>query len=196
LKKIVVFASGSGTNFQAIIDTVVQKSIHAEITGLITDNPDAAAIKRAQKNGIPFRVLRSADYNDYQAYTFGLLNQLNEWKPDLIVLAGYLKKIPVEVIRLYENRIINIHPALLPKYGGKGFYGMNVHRAVIAAGEKESGCTVHIVTEEYDKGPILAQMKVPVKKDDRPETLQQRILKQEHRLLPQVINKLLTQKQS
>ncbi|HKI45567.1 MAG TPA: phosphoribosylglycinamide formyltransferase [Balneolales bacterium] len=196
MKKIVVFASGSGTNFQAIIDTVVQKSIHAEITGLITDNPDAAAIKRAQKNGIPFRVLRSADYNDYQAYIFGLLNQLNEWKPDLIVLAGYLKKIPVEVIRLYENRIINIHPALLPKYGGKGFYGMNVHRAVIAAGEKESGCTVHIVTEEYDKGPILAQMKVPVKKDDRPETLQQRILKQEHRLLPQVINKLLTQKQS
>jgi formyltetrahydrofolate-dependent phosphoribosylglycinamide formyltransferase len=195
LKKIVVFASGSGTNFQAIIDAVFQKSIYAEITGLITNNPDATAIERAQKKGIPFRILRSNDYNDYQLYTSDLLNQLDEWKPDLIVLAGYLKKIPIKVIRRYENRIINIHPALLPKYGGKGFYGINVHRAVIAAGEKESGCTVHIVTEEYDRGPILGQIKVPVKKGDSPEILQQRILKQEHMLLPQVINKLLTQKQ-
>ncbi len=194
MKKIVVFASGSGTNFQAIIDAVIQKSIPAEITGLITNNPDATAIDRAKRNGVSVRLLRSGDYDDYQVYTADLLNQLDEWKPDLIVLAGYLKKIPVEIIRRYEHRIINIHPALLPKYGGKGFYGINVHRAVIAAGEKESGCTVHVVTEEYDKGPILDQVKVPVKKDDSPEILQQRILKQEHRLLPQVITKLLTQK--
>ena len=196
MKNIVVFASGSGTNFQAIIDAVDQKSIRAEIAGLITNNPDAISIDRARKNGIPVRILRSQDYDDFQVYTSDLLNQLDEWKPDLIVLAGYLKKIPVEVIRRFENRIINIHPALLPKYGGKGFYGIKVHRAVIAAGEKESGCTVHIVTEEYDKGPILGQVKVPVEEDDSPETLQQRILIQEHRLLPQVINKLLTQKQS
>lgn len=195
MKKIVVFASGSGTNFQAIIDAVAQKSIPAEITGLITNNPDAKSIDRACNNGIPVRILRSTNYTDYKDYTSDLINQLRKWEPDLIVLAGYLKKIPLKVIRLYENKIINIHPALLPKYGGKGFYGMNVHRAVIAAGEKESGCTVHIVTEEYDKGPILGQIKVPVQKDDSPEILQQRILKEEHRLLPQVINKLLTQKQ-
>ena len=195
-KKVVVFASGSGTNFQAIIDAIDQKSIQAEIAGLITNNPDAISIDRARKNGIPVKILRSVDYDDYQAYTIDLLNQLDAWKPDLIVLAGYLKKIPIQIIRRYENRIINIHPALLPKYGGKGFYGIKVHRAVIAAGEKESGCTVHIVTEEYDRGPILGQIKVPVEKDDSPETLQQRILIQEHRLLPQVINQLLTQKQS
>jgi len=194
LKKVVVFASGSGTDFQSIIDAIAEKSLHAEIAGLITNNPDAGALERAQQNDIPERVFRLSDYPDTESYTNDLVDQLDEWKPDLIVLAGYLKKIPVEVIRQYENRIINIHPALLPKYGGKGFYGIKVHRAVIASGDRESGCTVHIVTEEYDKGPILAQVKVSVQKDDTPEILQQRVLKEEHRLLPQVINNLLTQK--
>lgn len=196
MKKVVVFASGSGTDFQSIIDAIAEKSLHAEIAGLITSNPDAGALDRAEKNDIPARILRLSDYPDTESYTIALVDQLDEWKPDLIVLAGYLKKIPVEVIRQYENKIINIHPALLPKYGGKGFYGIKVHRAVITSGDHESGCTVHIVTEEYDKGPILAQVKVPVQKGDTPEILQQRVLKEEHRLLPQVISNLLTQKQS
>ncbi len=196
MKKVVVFASGSGTDFQSIIDAIALKSVHAKIAGLISNNPDAGALERARKNEIPARILRPTDYPDSNIYASYLMDQLDEWSPDLIVLAGYLKKIPVEVIRRYEHRIINIHPALLPKYGGKGFYGIKVHRAVIAAGENESGCTVHVVTEEYDQGPILAQAKVHVYKDDTPEILQQRILKEEHRLLPQVINNLLTKKQS
>ncbi len=125
-----------------------------------------------------------------------MVQTLEEWKPDLIVLAGYMKKIPDIIIKKYANRIINIHPSLLPKYGGKGYFGMNVHKAVIENGEKESGCTVHVVTNEYDSGPVLEQTRVPVFPDDTPEALQKRILVQEHLLLPKVIRQILTSKKS
>ncbi len=192
MKKIVIFASGSGTNFQAVIDAVARQSLHACVSGLVTDNPQAGAIERAKKSNIPVKVLRAGDYPGYEAYTEALIALLDEWEPDLIVLAGYLKKIPVEVIRRYPNRIINIHPSLLPKYGGRGFYGIKVHQAVIAAAEKESGCSVHLVTEHYDEGPVLAQTRVNVSPDDTPESLQRKILEQEHQLLPRVIHHLLT----
>jgi len=192
LKNIVVFASGSGTNFQAIIDACEAGQIkEAQISGLLASKKGIQAIDRAQKSDIPTAVLDRKQFKTEEAFTEQLLEQLSRWEADLIVLAGYLKKIPTPVIEKYRNRIINIHPSLLPKYGGKGFYGDRVHRAVIENEEEYSGCTVHIVTEEYDKGPILAQNKVPVYAKDDPATLASRILKEEHQLLPAVIQKLI-----
>lgn len=192
LKQIVFFASGSGTNFQSVIDAIEAGKIEARITGLISNKPDIGAVDRAKKHHIPTAILSPADYADQKAYESALLNRLKKWNPNLIVLAGYLLKIPSRVIREYEGQIINIHPALLPKYGGKGFYGMNVHEAVIEADESESGCSVHIVTEAYDEGPVIGRCTVPVQSSDTPEKLARRVLEQEHKLLPDVINKLLT----
>lgn len=191
-KNIVVFASGSGSNFQAIIDAVEANNIDADITGLITSKTNIPAIDRALNAGIPFRAILPSQYSDSTAFGLAILDVLEEWKPDLIVLAGYMIKVPNNVTHRYRGRIINIHPALLPKYGGKGYYGERVHRAVLEAGEQESGCTVHYVDENYDRGPIIAQKKVPVLPGDTPQTLAERVLNEEHQLLPQVIQQLLS----
>lgn len=191
MKHIVVFASGSGTNFQAIIDAVQSGQLQAEISGLITDRNEIEALERARSNDIDTRILPPSEFASPPEYRNAMLQQLERWEPDLIVLAGYLRKVPDAVLDRYPGRIINIHPALLPRYGGKGFYGLRVHRAVLENGDRESGCTVHIVTPEYDRGPILAQEHVPVEPDDTPESLAARVLEQEHRLLPQVIRDLL-----
>ncbi|MDZ7658446.1 phosphoribosylglycinamide formyltransferase [Fodinibius sp.] len=190
---IIVFASGSGTNFQAIIDAVESGQINGRIAGLITNKRGIQAINRAQKHNIDHKYLSPTDFSSHSSYVETLINQLKKWDTQLIALAGYMIKIPSEIIDRYKNRIVNIHPSLLPKYGGKGFYGMNVHRAVIDNEETTSGCTVHIVTEEYDQGPILGQRKVQVKESDDPESLAQRILKEEHKLFPEVIAKLAKQ---
>ena len=187
MKNIIVFASGSGTNFQSIIDAVQRGDIPARIKGLITDRHDIGAINRAKKNDIEVAVIDPGSFAHNSDFEKALSNQLDDWNASLIVLAGYLKKIPAGIIEEYPNRIMNIHPSLLPKFGGKGFYGSRVHKAVLEAGEKESGCTIHIVTEEFDKGPILAQAKVPVHSEDTPEQLAQRILKEEHKLFPETI---------
>lgn len=192
VKNIVVFASGSGTNFQAIIDAVESGEIDARITGLVAGGERIGAVRRAEKAGIPFRVITTSDIPDGKTFADELLHQLKQWRPDLIVLAGYLKQIPADVIKAYPSGIVNIHPSLLPKFGGKGFYGILVHRAVLEADEKESGCTVHLVDEEYDRGPILAQQRVPVLPDDTPESLAERIRREEHKLYPRVIQQLLT----
>ncbi len=186
-----MFASGSGTNFQALIDAVQSGQIDARIRGLISNNDKAKALERARKHDIETSVIKPSDYSDHQNYENELLSQLDQWKTDLIVLAGYMIKIPDSVVEAYENRIVNIHPSLLPKYGGKGYYGLKVHEAVISNNETESGCTVHLVTDEYDKGPILAQQKVPVYESDNAETLAGRVLKQEHYLLPKVVGELI-----
>ena len=190
---IVVFASGSGTNFQAIIDAVKSGQINGRIVGLITNKKGIQAIDRAQKHNIDHQYLAPSDFSSYTKYIEALIEQLEKWDTQLIALAGYMIKIPSEIINKYEARIVNIHPSLLPKYGGKGFYGMNVHQAVIENEETTSGCTVHVVTEEYDQGPILGQQEVPVKRSDDPESLAQRILKEEHKLFPKVIAKLADQ---
>ena len=192
MNKLVVLASGSGTNFQSIIDAVNSGEIrNSVLSGLITNNPRAGAIKRAQKESIPVFILPDSHSGPDES---GLFEILKELQPDLIILAGYLKKIPDSVIDQWTNKIINIHPALLPKFGGKGFYGMHVHRAVIESGDKESGCTIHYVNEVYDDGEIIAQEKVPVLPDDTPESLASRVLSAEHRLYPKTIQKLLNQK--
>lgn len=190
MHKIVFFASGSGTNFQSVIDAIDSGQIDAEITGLITNKSQIGAIRRAEKHSIPVRVINQESASEY---TEELLEALSDFSPDLIVLAGYLKKIPEEVIDRYSGKIINIHPSLLPKYGGKGFFGMNVHRAVIEGGERYSGCTVHYVDDIYDNGSIITQQTVSVEPDDTPESLARKILKEEHDLLPKTIKKLLTQ---
>ena len=189
MKKLVVFASGSGSNFQAIIDGIEKKEINAKISGLITDRFGTGAVERAKKHQIPYVEIEE---NNPELFSNIAVEQLNIWKPDFIVLAGFLRKISDEIIHRYPNKIINIHPSLLPKYGGKGFYGLKVHKAVLEAGDLESGCTVHYVNEEYDRGAIIMQQRVDVLENDTPETLAARVLNAEHKLLPTVIKKLLT----
>lgn len=190
---LVIFASGSGTNFQSIIDAVADGRIDAKITGLITNRDNIQSIDRAQRAGIPVAVIKPGEYSATESFSEALLNKLSDWNPDLIVLAGYLAMIPKQVISTYKNRMINIHPSLLPKYGGKGYFGKHVHKAVLSAGDSESGCSVHYVTEDYDTGPVIAQKRVPVLNGDTPERLAARILKEEHRLLPDIINQILTE---
>jgi len=190
VKKLVIFASGSGSNFQAIIDAVKSGYISAEIAGLVSNKEGIGAIERAKVHNIPVAVISDSDQ---KKFTSRLKQQLAEWKPDLIILAGFLKKIPDEIVSLYRNKIINIHPALLPKHGGKGFYGLRVHRSVLEAGDQESGCTVHYVNENYDEGDIIRQAKVPVFQTDTPEKLAGRVLKVEHKLLPSVIKQIINQ---
>lgn len=191
LKNIVVFASGSGSNFQSIIDAISTGSLQASITGLITDRDQIKSIERAQFHNIPYTILSPASFVHQSVFESTLLNQLEIYNTDLIVLAGYLKKIPGKVIRTYRDRILNIHPSLLPKYGGKGFYGIKVHEAVLLNEEIESGCTVHVVNEVYDDGPVLAQSKVPVYKTDTASDLASRVLIEEHKLYPKVISEYL-----
>lgn len=188
MKKLVVFASGSGSNFQAIIDAVENGTISAEIAGLISNKKEAGAVGRAQKHQIPVRIIPAEDPG---FFVKELPRQLDIWSPDLIVLAGFLKKIPDKILKKYPRRIINIHPSLLPKYGGKGFYGQRVHQAVLDAGDDISGCTVHYVNEEYDRGDIIRQERVDVLPGDTPETLAARVLSREHQILPVVIKDLI-----
>lgn len=188
---LVVLASGSGSNFQSIIDAIRIGNIEAHIGALIANRDGIGAIKRADAAAIPSHILSPKSFPSEEAFSHALLHVLRDCNPDLIVLAGYLVKLPLEVIKAYPGKIINIHPSLLPLYGGKGFYGLNVHSAVIADRANESGCSIHIVTEEFDEGPVIAQRKVPVYPDDTPETLASRILEQEHQLLPETIQRLL-----
>lgn len=193
MKRLVVFASGSGSNFQAIIDSIAAGAISAECVGLVCDRDGIGAIDRAIHHKIPVYVVRRKDFEDYDNYALSLTATLQALDPDLIVLAGYLNKIPSMVVEHWRGKIINIHPALLPKFGGKGYFGIRVHEAVIESGDRISGCTVHFVDEVYDNGAIIAQSTVPVFPEDTASTLQSRVLEQEHILLPSVIENLLNQ---
>jgi len=189
-KRLAVFVSGSGTNFEAIQKSILKGKINGKIVLVISSNPNAGAIEKSKKFGIDCYVVREKDFTDYTKYVKRLSELLKEYNIDYILLAGYLKKIPSEIVQEYRWRILNIHPALLPKFGGKGMYGLNVHRAVLEAGEKVTGVTIHFVDEEYDHGPIIIQKKVKVKKNDTPESLQKRVLKIEHKLYPYVVSRL------
>ncbi|MBO6536052.1 MAG: phosphoribosylglycinamide formyltransferase [Balneolaceae bacterium] len=191
MKNIVVFASGSGSNFQSLIEATLTGQIPGVITGLITDRKNIQAIDRAKKHNIPVEILNPSSFDNEETYSTTLLKTLSRFNTDLIVLAGYLKKIPNSIISIYQNRILNIHPSLLPKYGGKGFYGKRVHQAVIENNEAESGCTVHLVTEIYDDGPVLGQSKIMLAEDETADSLAKKILALEHKLYPQVISDFL-----
>ena len=183
---IAVFASGRGSNFEAVFSKIQAGEIRAKIKCLISNNPEAPALEFAKKNGI------SAFAIDIKsvASTKQFLKILEDNKISLIVLAGYMKLIPNEVVERFQNKIINIHPALLPAFGGKGCYGMNVHKKVIKSGVKYTGATVHFVNNNYDEGQIIAQEIVSVLPEDTPEDVAQRVLKVEHNLLPQVVKQI------
>lgn len=189
MKNIVVMVSGGGSNFQAIIDGIYKKTIeNARIAMLISSNPDAYAIQRAERVGIKVATISKKMFPDEAKRTEKLLKLLRSESPDLIVLAGYLNVIPPAVIEEYRNKIINIHPSLIPKYCGMGMYGHHVHEAVIAAGEHESGATVHFVDEGVDTGKIILQKSVYVSPSDTPETLAAKVLEVEHEILPAAVN--------
>ena len=185
--RIAVLASGSGTNLQSIIDAIENGILQSEIVSIISNKADAFALERGKASGIPAYYIDPKE----EDYDIKLLNRLQEDKVDLVVLAGYLKIIHSELIKAYRGQIINIHPSLLPKFGGKGYYGIKVHQAVLRSGETYSGATVHFVDEGVDTGEIILQKRVPVYSTDTPEVLQRRVLYEaEHKILVQAIKKL------
>ena len=180
--KIGVMASGGGSNFKAIIDRIGEGDLEAQCKFLITNNGGCGAVSHAQSYGSTVFQITGKTPPDTAAYEAALLEVIDRYDIDLLILAGYMKALPVSLINRLPERILNIHPSLLPKYGGKGFWGIHVHEAVIAAHDTESGPTVHLVSEEIDQGRILAQTRVPVEAADTPETLAARVLVQEHEL--------------
>ena len=182
--KIGVFASGGGTNLQSLIDACKEGALKGKVVAVISNNSKAYALVRAAEENIPCFHLSGKTHPEKGSLAKRMLELFEENGANLIVLAGYMKLLPPEITKRYRDRIINIHPALLPKYGGNGMYGPNVHKAVIEAGEKISGATVHFVDEIFDHGAILIQRTVPVMADDTPETLAARVLKIEHQILP------------
>jgi phosphoribosylglycinamide formyltransferase-1 len=190
--KIAVLVSGGGTNLQAIIDAVADGGIKdTEITAVISNNRNAFALERAKKAGIEALVVAPKDYEDRAQFNQALLDTLNSLKVDLIVLAGYLVVIPEAVIEAYPNKIINIHPSLIPAFCGTGYYGLKVHEAALKRGVKVVGATVHFVDKGTDTGPIIMQKAVAVENGDTPEILQRRVMEQaEWKLLPAVIDKI------
>lgn len=189
MQKIAVCVSGGGTNLQAVIDAVQGGTIHnTEIALVISNKPDAYALTRAEKAGIPSKYIGPKDFPDRQAFGSAMVAVLQEYGIDLVVLAGYLVIIPEQMISVYRNRIINIHPSLIPAHCGMGYYGLKVHESVLAAGNKVTGATVHFVDEEADHGPILLQKAVEVCEGDTPEILQSRVMEQaEWKILPRAI---------
>ena len=189
--RLAVFVSGGGSNLQSIIDASKAGLLNAQVVLVVSNMRKAFGLERARRENIDTFVYKEKKYDSKEAAHSELLEQLHEHDIDFIALAGYLKLLPKPVVKAYHNRIVNIHPALLPDYGGKGMYGHHVHEAVIAAGEIESGLTIHLVDEVYDNGDILYQVKVPVLPDDTADTLAARILEQEHKWYPRVLDKLI-----
>jgi phosphoribosylglycinamide formyltransferase-1 len=181
--RIAVFASGGGSNFQSIVDASRAHVLDAEVVLCVASKAGAGVIDRANQAKIPVYVIQGSVESDLP----GIIQVLTAQRVDFIALAGFMKHIPSELIRLFPNRIVNIHPALLPDFGGPGMYGMHVHKAVIESGVPQSGATVHIVDENYDSGPIVLQESVPVLPGDAPETLAARVLEVEHVLYPKAL---------
>lgn len=187
--RIAALVSGGGTNLQAVLDAIDSKEIDANIVVVISSNASAYALTRAELRGIKTHVFAKSDYENAAKRDEAMLETLQEYSPDLIILSGYLGVLQPCIVRAFCNRIINIHPALLPSYGGIGMFGINVHRAVISAKEAFTGATAHYVDEGTDTGKIILQRSIPVLPSDTEETLQQRVLNLvEHRLIVDAIN--------
>ena len=189
--RVGVMVSGGGTNLQAILDRLADGSItNAEIAAVISNNPGAYALERARKHGIPAVCVSPKEYAKREEFNEALLAKVDEYAPDLIVLAGFLVKIPQQMIDKYEHRIINIHPSLIPSFCGVGYYGLKVHEAALTRGVKITGATVHYVDGGMDTGPILLQKAVEVKDGDTPESLQRRVMEEaEWVILPEAIDR-------
>jgi len=185
--RIAIFASGGGSNAEAIIRAASEGRLSAEVGLVVSNNPDAGVLQRAKALEVNYTAIDQRNFDSEESYISALFNVLDENGIDFIALAGYLKLVQPKLITKYKNKITNIHPALLPSFGGKGFYGKKVHEAVLEAGCKVSGVTVHLVSESYDRGPIISQLTVPVLEDDNPESLAARVLKVEHQIYPEAL---------
>jgi phosphoribosylglycinamide formyltransferase 1 len=186
MKKIVIFASGSGSNAENIILHFKNKS-QGNVIAVLSNNPHAKVLQRAENQNVSTVIFDKTELTDGT-----ILNKLNELQPDLIVLAGFLLMFPAEIIAQYPNKVINVHPALLPKYGGKGMYGMNVHRTILENKDPETGISIHYVNEHYDEGAIIFQTSVTIEGCKTPEEIAQKVHELEHHHFPLVIEKLLT----
>lgn len=186
-KRIAIFASGAGSNAQKIIDHFKIKDKNVDVVLIVCNNPNAAILKIAENENIPALIIERKKF-----YEAGYIAELNIYRIDLVVLAGFMWKVPDILIHAYQNKIINIHPALLPKFGGKNMYGNFVHEAVIKSGEKESGITIHYIDEIYDHGKIIFQATCSVDEDDTPQTLAEKIHVLEHRHYPEVIDNIIS----
>ncbi|MBF4492324.1 phosphoribosylglycinamide formyltransferase [Flavobacterium sp. JLP] len=187
MKKIIVFASGSGTNAENIIKYFA-KTENAKVVSVFTNNPSAKVIERAKNHQIPVEIFSKTELLERN-----VLQKIQEIDPDLIVLAGFLLKFPENIIEKYPNKIINIHPALLPNYGGKGMYGMHIHRAIVNNKEKETGISIHYVNENYDEGGIIFQKNIALTDEDTPETVAEKIHELEQKYFPEIIQTILEQ---
>lgn len=188
--RVVVCVSGGGTNLQAIIDGIACGAIfNTEIVRVVCNNPGVRALERAKAAGIESVCVSPKDYGDREQFEAALIRSVEEGEPDLIVLAGFMVKVPSELIQKYKNRIINVHPSLIPAFCGTGYYGLRVHEAALKRGVKITGATVHFVDEGMDTGPIIMQKAVEVREEDTPETLQKRVMEEaEWVILPWCIN--------
>lgn len=196
MKKLAVLVSGGGTNLQAIIDAIADKTItNAEIAVVISNNANAYALERAKKHGIPGVCVSPKSYSTRAAFNEALLQTIQSYEPDLVVLAGCLVVIPEIMVKAYPNKIINIHPALIPSFCGTGYYGLKVHEGVLSRGVKVTGATVHFVDEGTDTGPIILQKAVEVKQGDTPEILQRRVMEEaEWKIMPEAIDLIVNDK--
>lgn len=190
MMNIAVLVSGGGTNLQALIDAQNRGEIkNGKITCVIASKPDAYALERAEKNGIATRVIARKEYDDVHTYTKAVTDALIEEKADLVVYAGFMTILDEQIVKAFPYKMMNVHPALIPSFCGKGFYGLHVHEAVLEKGVKLTGATVHFVTEECDGGPIILQKAAAVENGDTPEILQKRVMEQcEWKILPQAVS--------
>lgn len=184
---LAVFASGEGTTFQALLDAIDRGTLPARPVCCVSNTPEAGALARAEQAGVPTAVVEPNDFDDPAGFGETLLDVLADHDATFVALAGYMLKVPLPVVNTYRGRMTNIHPALLPAFGGQGMYGRRVHEAVIEYGVHWSGATVHLVDEEYDHGPVVLQKPVPVYADDTPQSLADRIKEVEHRLYPEAL---------
>jgi len=191
VREIIIFASGAGSNCKTIYQHVVEQQKIASLKKIITDNERAGVLDWAQENGIDCEIISPKKFSSTQEFGEYLI-QIAGTDTDLIILAGYLKLIPERFIRAFPNKIVNIHPALLPAYGGKGMYGMNVHKAVFENKDPKSGLTIHLIDEKYDHGPVIYQKEIPVNDCKSPEEIAAKVLKQEHQSYWKVVEQLLT----
>ena len=189
-----VLISGSGRSLQNLIDRIADGSLSARIETVISSHPGVKGLERARTAGIPASLVHFRDFPDVEAFSRAVTEALDRHPVDLVIMAGFLRRWIFPAA--YEGRVLNIHPALLPKYGGKGYYGHHVHEAVLRAGEKESGCTVHFADHHYDRGPILVQRRVPVLPGDTPDTLADRVFQAECEAYPEAIRKVALEKVS
>jgi len=189
MKNLAVFVSGGGTNLQAIIDSIQAGTLKGvQIVGVISSSRKAFALERAAKAGVPGFCFVPKEYENAEAYTDALLEKLAELEVDFIALAGWMVVLNPRIVRAYQNRVVNIHPSLIPSFCGKGNYGLHVHENALARGVKITGATTHLIDDGTDTGPIVIQKAIPVEDDDTPETLQKRVMKEcEHKILPETI---------